>query len=181
MEDYFSMRKKISLLFAVSLVGFVIGFVFTNSVRFDLCLSTQYNCREFFNNVGDPLLFGSLALSIIFLVLLFVPRAWSAWKKFALWFIPLTALLFAWYPDPGSGDYFSPYPEQVFQWVSAIYIGASLGTISVSLMNDWWKGKGKTPLATLWYWLFAIILSVPALYLFNPLVKLVLSGLAVVQ
>ena len=174
------MSKKIIPFFVVSLIGFIIGFILTNSVKFNLCLHTQYNCREFFNNIGDPLFFGSIALSIIFLVLLFVPRAWSTWKKFALWFIPLAALLFSWYPDPGSGDYFSPYPEQVFQWVSAVYIGVSLGIISISLVNDWRKGKGKTPLAAFWYWLAAIILSIPALYLFNPLVKLVLSGLTAV-
>ncbi|OGG40529.1 hypothetical protein A2118_01910 [Candidatus Kaiserbacteria bacterium GWA2_50_9] len=66
------------------------------------------------------------ALAIVFLVLLFIPRAFSVWKKFAIWFVPLAALLFIFYPDPGSGDLFSPYPEQVFQWVSGLYVFISL-------------------------------------------------------
>jgi hypothetical protein len=68
----------------------------------------------------------------VFLILLFVPRAFGAWKKFAIWFVPLAALLFAFYPDPGSGDFLSPYPEQVFQWVSALYVLISLIIIAVS-------------------------------------------------
>ena len=169
------MRKKISLLFAVSLVGLSIGYFFLKIYN---CGYSVF-CYNFETRISG-LFFGSLALSVIFLILLFIPRAWGAWKRFAIWFIPLAVLLFAWYPDPGSGDYFSPYPEQVFQWVSALYIGASLGIIATSLVNDWRKKKGRAPLATFWYWLAAIALSVPALYLFNPLVKLVLSGLVVV-
>src|SRR3989344_928766 len=69
---------------------------------------------------SKALFYGMSALSLVFLVLLFLPQAFSAWKKFAVWFIPIATLIFIFYPDPSSGDYFSPYPEQVFQWASAL-------------------------------------------------------------
>ena len=127
--------KKISVLFACSLAGLGIGYVLTNSVRFGLCISngvvSEASCINFYERVGDPLFYGIGALALVFLILLFVPRAFSAWKKFAIWFVPLAALLFIFYPDPGSGDFFSPYPEQVFQWISGIYILVSVLIIAV--------------------------------------------------
>ena len=72
------------------------------------------------------LYYGMPALALIFLILLFTPKAFPAWKKFAIWFVPLAALLFAFYPGPGGNDLFSPYPEQVFRWVSCLYVIISL-------------------------------------------------------
>jgi hypothetical protein len=66
------------------------------------------------------------ALSVVFFLLLFNQNAFPVWKKFAKWFIPLATLLFIFYPDPSPGDFFSPYPEQVFQWVSILYVVISL-------------------------------------------------------
>jgi len=119
-------KRIISWSLAISLLGFGIGYVLTNSTIFNLCLHDQYACRALLNRIGDPLFYGMGALAIVFLVLLFIPRAFSVWKKFAIWFVPLAALLFIFYPDPGSGDLFSPYPEQVFQWVSGLYVFISL-------------------------------------------------------
>ena len=73
------------------------------------------------------------ALAFVFLVLTFLPNAFPAWKKFATWFIPIATLLFIFYPDPGSGDFFSPYPEQVFQWVSVAYVLLSVLVITKSI------------------------------------------------
>src|SRR3989344_5696662 len=81
------------------------------------------------------LLNGSGALALIFLTLLFIPQAFPAWKKFAVWFVPLVALLFIVYPNPGSGDLFSPYPEQVFRWVSGLYVAASILIIAVKYIS----------------------------------------------
>lgn len=72
------------------------------------------------------------ALAIVFLLLLLFPRAWKLWKKFAIWFIPLATLLFIFYPEPGSGDLFSPYPETVFKWVSGAYVVISLALIRIA-------------------------------------------------
>jgi hypothetical protein len=119
-------RKKIILLFIISLVALLLGVFLTNSVRFGFCLHEQYACRDILNNIGDPLFYGMSALSLVFLILALIPQAFSAWKKFAKWFIPIATLIFIFYPQPGSGDLFSPYPEQVFKWASIFYIVISV-------------------------------------------------------
>lgn len=81
----------------------------------------------------DQLFYGMSALSLVFLILTFLPQAFPAWKKFAIWFIPIATLIFVFYPNPGSGDYFSPYPEQIFQWVSALYVAISVLLILVQV------------------------------------------------
>jgi beta-lactamase regulating signal transducer with metallopeptidase domain len=70
-------------------------------------------------------MYGGGALALVFVLLYAFPQAFNAWKKFAIWFIPLAALLFVFYPNPGSGDFLSPMPEQVFQWVSVLYVAVS--------------------------------------------------------
>lgn len=132
--------KSSQLLFAslvVSLVGLGLGYILTNSIQFGICIAnekiTEASCINFYERLGDPFFYGMGALALVFLVLLAVPKAFEAWKKFAIWFVPLAALLFIWYPEPGSGDFFSPYPEQVFQWVSGLYVLVSLVLIGLSL------------------------------------------------
>ncbi|MDO8624141.1 MAG: hypothetical protein Q7R54_02185 [bacterium] len=134
------MKNKLILgLLALSLVGFGIGYVLTNSIKFGICMAnnviTDASCINFYERVGDPIFYGMGALTIVFLVLLFIPRTFSAWKKFAMWFVPLAALLFIFYPDPGSGDLFSPYPEQVFQWVSSFYVLVSVVIIAIASLR----------------------------------------------
>lgn len=119
-------RKKIVWSLVFSLIGFGVGHILTNSVVFGFCFQDQYSCRELLNNIGDPLFYGMSALAIVFVILAFIPNAFLTWKKFAIWFIPLATLLFIFYPNPGSGDYFSPYPEQVFRWVSILYVLVSI-------------------------------------------------------
>lgn len=117
----------------ISLLGLGVGYVLTNSVEFGICIAnstvTDARCLNLYERVGDPMFYGFGALTVVFLILLFLPQAVSSWKKFAVWFVPLTTLLFIWYPEPGSGDLFSPYPEQVFQWVSGLYVLISAGVI----------------------------------------------------
>lgn len=123
-------NKQILIPLILSVVGFVVGYVLTNSIKFWICISnnvvTDASCINLYERLGDPIYYGAGALAIVFLVLSFTSQAFSAWKKFAVWFVPLAVLLFIFYPEPGSGDLFSPYPEQVFQWVSGLYIIISL-------------------------------------------------------
>lgn len=122
--------RKIFSFFVVTLVGLGTGYFLTNSVKFGFCkantLVTEASCINFYERLGDPLFYGMSALAFIFIVLFFKPLAFPSWKKFAIWFIPLATLMFIFYSEPGSGDYFSPYPEQVFQWVSIAYVVISL-------------------------------------------------------
>jgi len=123
------MRKELILLI-VAVMGFAIGFLILNS---DLQASAT---GEILVRLGKGLVYGMGALSLVLLLLLFVPHAFSAWKKFAIWFVPLATLIFVVYPEPGAGDFIAPYPEQVFQWVSALYILISLIIIVRSSMRD---------------------------------------------
>jgi len=178
---------------AASIIGTVVGYIFLYPVQFGLCtadfatLTFDNSCLRNSSLIGVKLFYPFFALIPIFLILFFIPRAVSAWKKFAVWYVPIIAFLtITGKPDTGGGvgvlsGNIGPTFEGSVLGASAIYIGASLGIIAVALVNDWRKRKGRAPLATLWYWLAAIILSISTLYLFNPLVKLVLSGLAVVQ
>jgi hypothetical protein len=129
-------NKQIIGLLAFSLIGFGIGYVLTNSVKFGICIAnnvvTDASCINFYERVGDPLFYGMGALALVFFILLFSPRTFYVWKKFAIWFVPLAALLFIFYTDPGSGDLFLPYPEQVFQWVSGFYVLVSAVIIAIA-------------------------------------------------
>ena len=131
-----SSKRTILTLLIVSSLGWGVGFIFSNAISFGLCTHDQYSCRDVFNNIGDPLFYSMPALAFIFLILLFTPRAFPAWKKFAIWFVPLAALLFAFYPGPGGNDLFSPYPEQVFRWVSILYVIISILIIVRSSLRN---------------------------------------------
>jgi len=123
------MEKKISLLFIFSTLGVIVGYFI---LHMDLQASAT---GDLLVRLGKSLIYGMGALTIIFLILLFLPRAFSAWKKFAIWFIPIAVVIFIAYREPGSGDFFSPYPEQVFQWISALYVLVSLVIIAWSSMR----------------------------------------------
>ncbi|OGJ01292.1 hypothetical protein A3G53_00595 [Candidatus Nomurabacteria bacterium RIFCSPLOWO2_12_FULL_44_11] len=119
--------KKITILFLIlSLIGLGVSY---SIFQLDLQASAT---GDLLLKLRESFFYGMSALTLIFLILLFIPRAFPTWKKFAVWFIPLATLLFIFYPDPGSGDYFSPYPEQVYKWVSILYVVISIGIITFS-------------------------------------------------
>jgi len=119
-------KKTILWLLIFSIIGFGIGYILSESYQFGICVVNDISCHYLFERIGDAVFYGMGALTLVFLVLLFSPQAFESWKKFAIWFVPLATLLFIFYPDPGSGDFFSPYPEQVFRWVSGLYVIVSL-------------------------------------------------------
>lgn len=133
--------KKITFwLLILSFVGFGVGYILTNSIQFNICTVsetiTEASCINFYERVGDPLFYGMPALAFVFFILIFTQQAFSAWKKFAIWFIPLATLLFIFYPDPSPGDYFSPYPEQIFKWVSITYVVISIFIIALKTVKQ---------------------------------------------
>lgn len=129
-------RKTVFWLLVISLMGFLVGYLLTNSYDFGFCYSNlttntfDVSCHGLYERLGNPLFYGMPALAFVFLILVFLPQAFSVWKKFAVWFIPIATLLFIFYPDPSPGDYFSPYPEQIFRWVSIFYVVASIFIIT---------------------------------------------------
>ena len=129
----------IGLLLA-SLIGFGAGYVLTNSVQYGLCIAnaqaTDASCLNLYERVGDPLFYGMGALALVFFVLLFAPRAFSAWRKFAVWFVPLAAIIFITAPEPQGWVSPIPAPEQVFQWVSGLYVVVSLLIIGIATRKE---------------------------------------------
>lgn len=121
-------------------MSFVIGYILTNSIQFNICtvseIITEASCINFYERVGNPLFYGMPALALVFFILIFTQQAFSAWKKFAIWFLPLATLLFIFYPAPSSGDYLSPYPEQIFKWVSILYVVISILIISLKTIRQ---------------------------------------------
>lgn len=113
--------------FAFASVGLYLSYPY----KFGLCFSDpqlnifDVSCNIYFSSIGKPLLYGGLALSVVFVMLLLIPVGFTAWKRFAVWFVPLATLLFIFYPEPGAWDFLSPMPEQLFQWVSVFYVAVS--------------------------------------------------------
>jgi len=63
-------------------------------------------------------------------MLLAVPQAFRAWKRFAIWYVPLAAILFIIWPEPKGGmgvipSVLGPSPEQAFFWISTLYVAVS--------------------------------------------------------
>lgn len=114
-----------------SLLLCAVGIALSNSTLLSICTASDYACRDILNKIGDPLFYGMGAFSIIFFALLMIPRAYRTWQRFAVWYLPFAISLFFFYRDPGSGDLFSPYPEQVYQWVAGIFVVLSLVVIAV--------------------------------------------------
>lgn len=121
-------KKKPAVYFIASVVLAAVGYLISKKPGLlILCDNQTYGLRrgcfvEYFR-IGDPLLYGMSALALIFLVLYFLPKAWDAWKKFALWFVPITAILFIVYPEPESWDI---PQEPVFKFISGVYVVVSL-------------------------------------------------------
>lgn len=114
------------ILLLLSIVGSAVGYFILNSdIQASLIGYTLVRAAK-------ALYYGMGALALVFLVLLFVPQAFNAWKKFAIWFVPLATIIFVLWPESGGMDLLSPYPEQIFQWVSAMYVAISLGIIGWS-------------------------------------------------
>jgi hypothetical protein len=128
--------RQLIFSFILSVAGLVIGVFF---LKF-------YNCQPsiFCYNLitkSSALFYGMSALAVIFFFLLLFPQAVENWKKFAKWFVPITALIFIFYDGPGPGDLLSPYPEQVFRWLSILYVVASLLIVAWSLTGKRHGGK----------------------------------------
>jgi len=121
-------------LFILSVIGLGVGYVLTNSIKFGICIAnevvTEASCINLYERVGDPVFYGMAALALVFLVLMLVPKAWNAWKKFAVWYIPIAAVLLILYPEPNSWDVL-PDPQELSKWISGLYIVVSLFIVTL--------------------------------------------------
>jgi len=134
-------KKKILLLLVFSTVSFGIGYYLAKIYD---CGNSSF-CNFLYFRVGDALFYGMGALALIFFILLLVPRAFNAWKMFAIWFVPLAALLFIFIPEPQGFDLLTPEPQKVFQWVSGFYIVVSVFIIFGNLFLQNFKKSTQPP------------------------------------
>lgn len=106
-------RKIICSFFIVVLIGLGISYYI---FQLDLQVSAR---GDLLMNLRDSLFYGMSALALVFLILFFLPNAFRVWRKFAIWYLPIAVLIFISYKGRG---YFDPAPEQIYQWVSGLYV-----------------------------------------------------------
>lgn len=128
-------QKLLTLvIFGISLLGTVCGYYLKEAYKFNICEAST-SCIKLMTN-GEGLFYGSIALVLISGVLLFLPRAFNIWKKFAIWATPIIALIFVFYEDPYGLDFVSPDSEVLFKWVSGIYVAISLVIIAKATLKN---------------------------------------------
>ena len=118
-----------SLLFAV------LGFIFIYPEAVGLCGLD----RACFSNyptfsIGEPLAYSMTVLSIVLMILLFVSeQAFNAWKKFAIWAIPIGVILLWLAPTStpgGLGISFFNYTKESASWgVSLLFFIISMSIL----------------------------------------------------
>lgn len=137
-----SSQQYILLLLVLSLVSIGIGYLAYSSYQTGICFADystnafDVRCHEFFDKFGLSLLYGSSALALVFLALSFVPQSISTWKRFAIWYIPIATILFIVWQEPRGFDPLTPYPEQVYKFLSIVYVVVSLFIIGRTLVEN---------------------------------------------
>jgi hypothetical protein len=120
-------RKIIFVLFALSILALGIGYVLSNAHGFTLCGVSLF-CADVMTK-GTGLFYSMQALAFVFAILLFFPQAFSAWKKFAVWYVPLMYLYFVVYENEG---FFSIPEESVYRSLSIVYVLISVFLIAMA-------------------------------------------------
>jgi hypothetical protein len=120
------MNQKIVIiaLFGISLIGTVGGYFLKNAYKTGIC-DVSIFCHNLMIK-GEAIFYAAVAFLVISFVLWFLPKAFSKWKKFALYATPVVGLIFVFYEGSRGFDLISPSPEFVFKWVSIVYVVVSL-------------------------------------------------------
>lgn len=141
----------------VSIIGVVAGYVFKKPTTFGLCLQSEPSCALDFIALGHQLFYPFMALAIIFLVLLFVPQAVRAWRKFAWCGVPLGAFLVYATVSSAMGGGFQIFPPAQVSVliITQTYVGISLGIIALARFNTWRIEKQNTPFSAWWWYVLA--------------------------
>ena len=116
------------ILLFFSLVGIGVGYFLKNSIEVGLCLVSEPTCINQLTQIGNALFYSMQAVALVFLLLFFVPQAFGAWKKFAIWYLPIMFIYFAIYENSG---FFSIPEEQVYRFFSIVYAVVSIVIIAL--------------------------------------------------
>lgn len=136
-----SHKKLVMILLGLSIIGFVIGIVLTESVSVGICgVDERFGCIRPLYTIGQPFAIFSFALGLIFLLLLFLPKKFfDAWLKYAAWFIPVAIIWIAITSDNcqgglGLGLCFDK--ELATWWASGMYVVLSLGVLLTTYIRS---------------------------------------------
>ena len=90
-------KKNIIKYLGLFFVGFVLSLLLLNAPEIGLCA----NCYSL-ADVGQPLVFLFLSLILIFFIFIFTnPQVFTTWKKFAIPYIAISALILIFASDSG--------------------------------------------------------------------------------
>ena len=123
-------KKNIVISLVVSIVLILVGYYLTNPEMFGLCTPNElgYCATPYNRSIGQPLVLGMISVSLSLLVLLFRQEAFQAWKKFAVWAIPLGVVPIALTPVQSGGAIGIPsIDREIATWlVSGAFLLISL-------------------------------------------------------
>jgi hypothetical protein len=124
------MQRKLQIsLLGLSVVGIGLGYVLFHAYRFGICGVTLF-CANLMDK-GNALFYGMQGLAVIFALLLLVPTAFQAWKKFAIWYIPFMFIYFAMYKNEG---FFSIPEKDIYAFFTGVYVLISVVIIAISAL-----------------------------------------------
>ena len=132
------LKNKTFWFLVFSVAGIGVGYWLGYSYESGLCYADfesntfDVSCHQLYNKIGGSLFYSMQAIALVFLVLLFVPHAFNAWKKFAIWFLPLMFIYFAIYENQG---FFSVPEESVYRFLSVVYAALSLAIIGWKMLQ----------------------------------------------
>jgi hypothetical protein len=135
-------KKMVGILLGLSILGIITGLIFTEPEKYGICAPDKlFTCIEpLGNSIGQPLFLGAIALSLVFLALLFLsPAYFKAWLKYAAWFIPVGIIIIASSDvncSGGLGLGLCFDKELATWWSSGIYFLLSLGVIIATYIKQ---------------------------------------------
>lgn len=125
-------RKKI-IIFCLSVAVFVLGFLFATPEKIGVCGRGALDCVEFFSEkIAQPLILMAFSLFLTSVVLFFTkPEVFKVWSKFAIFAIPLLALLIISTPVQCGGGYIGLCLDKE---MASIFSGVGFFIVSLMLI-----------------------------------------------
>ncbi|HET8581366.1 MAG TPA: hypothetical protein VFL98_02780 [Candidatus Paceibacterota bacterium] len=120
------------LSLGISIAMIALGYIFAHASAFGLCHDDlarnifDIYCDNFYWYIGNALIYGMSALAIVFFALLLVPKAFSWWWKFAIWFVPLDGFILIGVRPSDAIFSLEPSPDEMYLLFSGLYVVISL-------------------------------------------------------
>lgn len=135
-------KKILGILIGLAIFGLISGFFLSDPFSLGLCESGDYSCdAKIGEGVGMPMILFSFFLFLISLLLFIRQEVFHSWKKFAIVYLPVAAiLLFIAAGESGGGIGFARIDGEIISWfLSGIFLFISLLIICI---KSWKLRKG---------------------------------------